>query len=308
MTKVVVCGAGFGAAVDVLGLDVTSELPDIVLVELADADAVARAAAIPAEVPRVAVGSAEHQQLLRAAGSPLPISPTAEPATIGPLIAAALPERARAATRLVVVTGPRGGIGRTLLVAGLAERLAARMSVLVLDATGTGMAGWWLRLAPGPWSDLEGLVDELTTEHLGIVAAERERLRVIGGVSAMPSDALLAATARESVGLADVVLIDAPPLFDERTRALIGTADRAFLVATEEPAAVAALDGWVDEDRIWLIASRSRADRLGPHAVLRSLPDDPAAVRNAAHGPSPVGGALGRAYDEIAELLALDAT
>jgi hypothetical protein len=39
---------------------------------------------------------------------------------------------------------------------------------------------------------------------------------------------------------------------------------------------------------------------------MRELPDDPASVRSAMRGPSAVGGALGRAYDDLAELLAID--
>ena len=306
MTRVAVRGAVFDEAIEVLGLERVDDRPDVVLVDLGDATAVAGAAEISPDVPRVAIARPEQERLLRAAGRAVAMAPSARPAAIGPLIAAALPRRQRGATRLVVVTGPRGGTGRTLLVTGLSERLSARASVLVLDATGSGSAAWWLRLAPGPWSDLEGLIEELTAEHLGVVAAERERLRVIGGVSPMPSVALLVATARAAVGIADVVIVDAPPLFDERTRTLMASADRVIVVTTDEPAALAAIDGPIDGERIWLIASRCRAARLGAPAPFRALPDDPAAVRGAARGPSVVGGALGRAYDELAELLAID--
>jgi hypothetical protein len=306
MTRAVICGTVFEAAVTVLGLEAVGERPEVVLVDLADADAVARAAGMPGDVPRVAVGRPEQERLLRAAGCALAVAPSAEPAAIGPLVRAALPAPSRGRTRLVVVTGSQGGTGRTLLVAGLAERLATRVAVLVVDATGSGMAGWWLRCLPGPWSDLEGLVDELTTEHLGIVAAERDRLRVIGGAPEMPSAALVAAVTRESIGLADIVIVDAPTLFDERARALTDAADRVLLVAAEDPAAVGAVGASLDERRTWLIASRSRAERLGPHPVVRALPDDPAAVGSARRGPAPVGGPLGRAYDDLAELLALE--
>lgn len=307
MTRAAVCGAIFGAAVDVLGLEPAGDHPELVLLDLDDPRAIATAVAIPDDVPRVVVGTDAHESLLRAIGCrSVAFARSAEAAVLGPLIAAASPARARRATRLAVVTGARGGVGRTLLVTNLAARLAARTSIVVLDATGTGAAGWWLRLAAGPWSDMEGLVDELTPEHLGIVAAERERLRAIGGASAMPSAALLVATARAAGGLADLVLVDAPSLFDERTRALTAIADRVLVVATDDPVSLAAIDGSSADDRTWLIASRCRAERLGAHAVLRSLPDDPASVRAAARGPSPVAGALGRAYDEVAELLAID--
>lgn len=306
MTRVAVCGSVFDEVIALLGLEPVGERADLVLVDLADDTAVGAAAQIPPDVPRVVVGRPEHDRLLRAAGCSVAIAPAPVPAVIGPLVAAARPPRSRGRTRLVVVTGPRGGTGRTLMVAALADRLSAHASVLVLDATGSGTAAWWLRVAAGPWSDLEGLVDELTAEHLAVVAAERERLRVVGGVSPMPSVPLLLAAARAAVGIAEVVIVDAPALFDERTRALIEVADRVLLVTTDDPAAVAATEGSLDGERIWWIASRCRGDRLGTHTAFCALPDDPAAVRAAARGPSVVGGALGRAYDELAEILAID--
>jgi cellulose biosynthesis protein BcsQ len=217
-----------------------------------------------------------------------------------------MPSRPRERTRLVLITGPRGGVGRTLLAVGLAGRLAARSSVVVLDATGSGSAGWWLGLSPGPWSDLESLAEELTAEHLDIVAAQRERLRLVGGVSAMPSVGLVMAAARAATAIAEIVIVDAPPIFDERTRALETIADRVLLVAGDDPTSVAAIAAAADEQRVWLIASRCAATSLAGRSVMRHLPDDGGSVRCAAGGPSAVGGALGRAYDDLSELLAID--
>jgi hypothetical protein len=306
MTRAALCGAALAACAGILGLEVVEEHPEIVLVDLDDVDAIARAAAIPAEVPRIAVGGPERELLLRALGSGIAFSRSADAASIGPLIAIATPARPRGRTRLVVVTGPRGGVGRTLLATGIAARLAARSSVIVLDVTGSGAAGWWLRLVPGPWSDLESLADELTAEHLGIVAAERDRLRLVGGTSAMPSVGLVMAAAHAATAIAEIVIVDAPSLFDERTRALGSIADRVLLVASEDPTSLAAIEVSIDEQRTWLIASRCRAGSLAGRSVMRELPDDPGSVRSAGRGPSAVGGALGRAYDELAELLAID--
>lgn len=307
MTRVAVCGASLAAAAAVLGLEAVDERPELVLVDLGDPLAVARSAAIPPEVPRVAVAPPEHELLLRAAGcGSVALARSPDPAVVGPLIASSIPERRRRPTRLVVVTSASGGAGRTLLAVNLATRLAARSSVLLVDATGSGAAGWWLRLAPASWSDLEGLVDELAAEHLAIVAAERERLRMVGGASAMPSVALLLAAVRAADALSELVIVDAPSILDERTRALSELADRVLVLAVEEPAALAALDGGLSE-RTWLVASRSRAPSIGGHAAIRSLPSDPGAVRAAARGPSAVGGALGSAYDDLAELIAIDA-
>jgi len=56
------------------------------------------------------------------------------------------------------------------------------------------------------------------------------------------------------------------------------------------------------------MASQSRAPRLGARAAFRALPRDEAAVAAALSGRRAAGGALGRAYDELAELIALDAS
>lgn len=308
MTRVVVCGTAFASAVDLLGLAEVDERADLVLVDLSDPEALARAGGVPPAVPRIVLGSSDHELLLRALGvTAVALATSASAAALGPLITAATPARGRGATRLAVVTAVAGGSGRTLLAVNLAMRLATRASVLLVDITGSGAAAWWLRLAPGPWSDLEGLVDELTAEHLAIVAAEQGRLRLIGGRSAMPSVPCVLAVARASASIADLVLVDAPSVRDERTRAVMEVADRVLVLAAGDGASAATLDGIPDGEGTWIIGSRGRRGRYGDHVPLRSLPDDPAAVRAAARGPDPVAGALGRVYDELADLLALDA-
>lgn len=305
MTRVAICGSSLAAPAAVLGLDAVDERPDLVLVDLADPTGVRVAAAIPAAVPRVVVAGAGHDELLRALGcQALAVARSSDPAVLGPLIASALPTAPRRATRLVVITSAGGGSGRTLLAANLAARLVPR-SVLVLDATGTGAAGWWLRLAPAPWSDLEGLVDELAAEHIAIVAAERDGVRLVGGAPSLPSRGLLAAAARAALGVTELVIVDAPSLLDERTAVLREQADRVLVLVRDDAASHVALDALETGD--WVLASRWRAERIAGRDVLRSLPDDVGAVRAAARGPGPVGGALGRAYDEVAELIALDA-
>lgn len=299
MTRVAVCGERLHDAARALGFEMDHARPELALVDLDDAAALAAAAAIPHGVPRIVIGRTEYGTLLRAAGCDVAVAPSPEPAVIGPLVASALPAPARRPTRLVVVTGPHGGTGRTMLVAELAERIARRLSVLVIDATGSGDAAHRLGLAPAAWTDLEGLVDELTTEHLGIVAAQRDGLRIVGGAPAMPSPPLLATVVREAVGLADIAIIDAPSIRDDRTAALRAAADRVLLVASADDP----IDAWVDQ-RTWPIVTRSRAEHIGAHAAMRSLPDDPAASREA----PPIGGPLGRAYDELADLLVIDAT
>jgi hypothetical protein len=306
VTRVLACGDTFAAAIETLGLEPVDDRPELVLVDVDDDAALARAAVVPAEVPRIAIVGPERDLILRAIGSAVPVALSSHPAAIGPLLARLAPTRARPATRVVVVTGVAGGIGRTLLTVNLAARIGLRASVLVLDATGSGAASWWLGLAPGSWSDLEGLVDELTVEHIAVVASERERVRLIGAHGAMPSTALLLATARACEGWTDLVLVDAPTLVDERARGLAQVADRLLVLVSDVAPHAAALDAVPVDERTWVIASRSRPERIAGRAVLRALPDDPSAVRAATRGPSVAGGLLGRAYDDLAELLALD--
>ncbi len=306
MTRVLVCGSTFAEAVEILGLEPVEDGPDLVLVDVDDDAAVARAAEVPADVPRIAVVGPERDAIIRAVGSAVPVALSSHPAAVGPLVARVAPGRARRVTRVVVVTAIAGGLGRTLLTVNLASRIGARSSVLVLDATGTGAAAWWLGLAPGSWSDLEGLVEELTADHIAVVASEKERIRLIGASGSMPTAGLLSATARAGEGGTDLVLIDAPGTADERTRALIEIADRVVVLAPDGGLPTSALDSLPIDDRFWLIASRSRVDRVGGHPVLRALPDDPGSVRAALRGPSAMSGALGRAYDDLAELLSLD--
>jgi hypothetical protein len=307
MTRVAICGSAFDDAAELLGLERVDEGARVVLVDVRDAQAIAAAAALPPDLARIAVGGPEHEILFRALGSRgCAFATSADPAAIGPLIRAAAPALPRRASRSIAVTSAAGGSGRTLLVANLAGRLALRMSVVVVDLTGTGSAAWWLGVSCGPWSDLEGLVDELNSEHLAVVAAENGGVRVLGGPSVMPSAALTEAVLRVAPALGDLVLIDAPPLADERTRALAGVVDRLVVLAADRPSADA-LDV-AEDDRIWLVASRSRAARIAGRPVLRALPDDPRSVSTALRGRVATGGALGRAYDDLAELLAIDAS
>jgi hypothetical protein len=148
---------------------------------------------------------------------------------------------------------------------------------------------------------------ELTPEHLAVVASERGAVRVVGGSGSMPSAELGAAATRAALALVDVVIVDAPPLRDERARSIGTLADRALVLAADDPASRAQL-GAIPKDDHWILASRAERAELGGHSVMRSLPDDAAAVRAAAEGDGMVGGTLGRAYDDLAELLAIDAT
>lgn len=308
MTRVAVCGrADLDAAAATLGLEAVEERPDLVIVDLEDPPSVRRAAFHAADVPRVLIAQDGAAELLRAIGSGVQAVRSCDPAVLGPAVVEVLPAHPRGRTRSVVVTSPTGGVGRTLLVANVAARLASTMTVLVLDATGTGAAGWWLGATPSPWSDLEGLVEELGPEHLAIVASEvHPRLRVVGGGPLAPTRALVVAAARAGAQLADLVLIDAPLLADPTAIALAELADRLVVLCADHPHALAILEASLDRDA-WILASDPASSRIAGRDVLRSIPRDAGSVEAAERDRAPVRGGLGRAYDEVAELIAIDA-
>lgn len=305
MTRVAVCGGPeLAAAAEALGLSESAE-PELVLLDAGCEAALVRAAAFAAEIPRVIVAAGALGGLLRAAGSRY-VAPGAAPEVLGPYVAAAIPPARRELTRRIVITAARGGAGRTLLAVGLAQRLASAGPLWLVDATGTGAASWWLRADARAWSELEPMTGELSIEHLRIVAAgPLPGLAVLGGAGAAPSPSLLAACLRE-LGR-ELVLIDAPLLSDERTRELRAGTDlarRTLVLTYPDSASLAALAAH-DLTGAWLVGSQGTPAGVD---VLRSLPRDDAAVAGALPARGRIGGRLGRAYDELAELLAIDAT
>lgn len=307
MTRALVCGGDdLRHAAAVLQLTVVDDRPELALVDLRRPDMIARAATLPPSVPRIVVCAPEQRPTLVAAGlGDAAIAESAEPADLGPLVFAAMPT-IRRPTRTVAVTASRGGVGRTLLVANLAVRVAPLSSVAVLDLTGSGALGWWLRTACAPWSDLESLAGELSADHLAVLGQEvRPGLRVLGGRGGAPSNALATAALAAALELAEIVLVDGPTLAEPRTALLTERADRVLEVAYEDPASLSCLSDQALPS--WLIASQSFATRLGGREVFRALPPDARAVGEAMRSREPVRGALGRAYDDLADLIAIDA-
>ncbi|MDQ2914255.1 MAG: hypothetical protein M3T56_13485 [Chloroflexota bacterium] len=304
-------GAELVSAVAVLGLiTVEGARADLAIIDLRDVDALSRATTLAPEVPRVVVLGEEHVALAAALGIPgRSVARSCEPAVLGPLIAATLPPTRRVSTRSILVTSVRGGAGRSLLVSNLARRLALLRATLCLDLTGDGTLGWWLGSTSGGWSDLEDLTDELTAEHLGVVATNAAPgLRVVGGPPHAPSVRLAQSAFRAALELSEIVLVDAPILSDERTRLLAGSVDRVIVMSYDDPVSVAALASADVPDGAWLIASQSTATSLGGRDVFRALPRSEGAIAAATSRPSAIGGALGKAYDEFAEIIAIDAT
>jgi hypothetical protein len=178
---------------------------------------------------------------------------------------------------------------------------------MAIDATGTGALGWWLAVEPRPWADLEALAGELRAEHVELVATPAgPRLAVVGGAPALPSADVLAMTIAAARERADLLLIDAPALPDDRAHTAATRSDRVLVLSYADAASRAALASADVPAGAWLIGSQCQADP--PVDAFRVLPRDERAIADALATQGRAGGALGRAYDELAELLAIDAT
>ena len=305
MIRVAICGGDeLRSSCVALGLE-ESSAPRVVLADLRYPGAAEQAASYPPAVPRILIATPEQAACLAALGATTSrLIASADPATIGPLIAELVPNPARERTRVVTLTAARGGVGRTLCAANLARRLAAFGSVLALDATGTGAFAWWLGVDARPWSELEVLSAELRAEHLELVATPvAPRLTLIGGAPAVPSLEALIATISVARTLADLVVVDAPPLADHRAQACAARSDRVLVLSYADAASSAALGAAALPESVWLIGSQAPID-----GAFRVLPRDERAIGDALEQRGTIGGVLGRAYDELAELLAIDAS
>jgi hypothetical protein len=304
VTRAAICGgAALREACAALGLE-PSDAPRVVIADLREPGAAAAAATFAAKLPRVVIATAEQAAILDAIGTSVLVARSIDPEAIGPLVARAIPRPARDRTRVVTFTAARGGSGRTVCAANLARRLSRDGTVLAIDATGTGALGWWLGAEPRPWSELEALAAELRAEHLEVVATPiGPRLSVVGGPPSAPTPDVLAAVVTAARDLADLVLVDAPLLADERTRRITARSDRVLVHSYADPASSAALASSELPAGAWVFGSQGPVD-----GAFRTLPRDEPAIADALATRGPVRGALGRAYDEVAELLAIDAS
>jgi len=310
--RAIVCGGDeLRSSASALGIVVAdAATADLALIDLRDPSAVGQAAILPRELARVAVIDDAQRDIVAALGIRAGLAAAScEPAVLGPLIAAALPPSRRRATRSVLITSVRGGSGCSLLAANLCRRLAPVRSTLALDTSGGIGLSWWLGATAAGWHDLEDLSDELTAEHLAVVALEAAPgLRIAGGPPDAPSVAVCRAAVRAALELVEFVVIDGASVAEERTRELAALVDRALVVTYDDPASVAALTTAEIPQDAWIIASQSLAATIGGHEVFRALPRAEHEVAAAASGPRAVGGRLGAAYDELAELLVIDAS
>lgn len=303
-------GDDLRASVRALGLEPSSEGAVVALVDTRSDDALRAAALLPPAIPRVGLVAESDLPLLAALGIDASrLVRSIEPAVLGPVVMALIPTEVRPATRVVLVSGVRGGVGRTLLVANVAHRISAKLRVCVVDATGSGAVSWWLGCTPRPWIELEGLADELSADHLALLAeSPRAGIHVLGGAPHSPTVAVLSATVRAAMALDDLVIVDAPNIGDHLFRALRVLSPRILVLAYDDPWSTPALHSDPVMNDTWILASQSRATAIGSLPVFRALPRDEAAVAAALGSRAPIRGALGKAYDELAELLVIDAT
>jgi hypothetical protein len=294
-----------------LGIEIVEpEKASVAVVDLRDAQFVSMAAGLPRELPRIVVMDDGHRPLIDALGFPLSaIASSCEPAVLGPLITSVIPAARRQATRSIVITSVRGGAGRTLLAANLARRLARQRPTLAVDLTGSGDLGWWLGAHPSSWRELEGMSEELNVDHLAVLAVEvAPGLRLAGGPPVAPSGPLALAAVRAGLELAELVVVDAANLAEPRTQLVVERADRVLVLTYADPVAIAALESIDLPPDAWLIGSQGSSLALGGHEIFRVLPRDEDAVTSAANGPRAASGALGAAYDDLAGLIAIDAS
>ncbi len=99
------------------------------------------------------------------------------------------------------------------------------------------------------------------------------------------------------------MLVDLPLLADERSRQALSRSDRRLVLAYPDAASTAALSTAELPADPWIVAAQGPID-----GAFRVLPRDEDSVADAIARSGVVGGALGRAYDELAELLAIDAS
>ena len=178
--------------------------------------------------------------------------------------------RARVAgrrARIVTVTSGKGGVGKTTLVANLGLELARLgKSVLMFDGD-LGLANLAILFNQAPKRTLEdalagrcGLEDVVLTinERLTLLPASTGATR-LADLGDDDRAALVQDIARLCRG-SDVLLIDTGAGIGAIVQALIGVADRAFLVTTHEPTALSDAYGLVKSIRRGLAGSGPRIE------------------------------------------------
>ena len=117
----------------------------------------------------------------------------------------------------------------------------------------------------------------------------------------MPAVELASAAIAAALDLVDLVIVDAPPPADPVARAAMAGADRVLALTYDDPVSRAVREAAALPESAWWIGAQGPADD-----AFRSLPRDERSIADALAARRPVHGGLGAAYDELAELLAID--
>ena len=183
------------------------------------------------------------------------------------------PGAAGAVGNLVVVAGPRGGVGTTTVavtLAGALLRLGRRVCLVDLTTTG-GHVGLHLRVpAPTTWANLPAAPDSTTTAQLlvrhesGLLVLAAPNVPVRQGPPATPFRAALEAL---QIFFNDVI-VDVDTVHDDAAWAALGLAGQILVVATPEVSAIHTAIG-----TLRLLESVRRADARVAVALNHVSPD-----------------------------------
>lgn len=151
-------------------------------------------------------------------------------------------ERTNMAGRVISFLSPKGGVGKTVLATntavGIAQRDGGRVILLDLNRQ-FGDAGLFLGMPPNvDASDFTSLLDRLDGDLLsGLLQSHKSGVDVLLAPARMDfsqrmTEAQLERLLRVARSIADFVVVDTAPTFDENVRTLLSESDGVFLVTT----------------------------------------------------------------------------
>ncbi len=232
---------------------------------------------------------------------PIPVAPAA--ATAGaPAVEAGRPDRD---TSVIAVLGTKGGVGRTFLATNLAialrQRTGKRVTLVDADLAFGDVAVLMNVTKAKTWVDVAQLGSSLDAEVLGEILTEHSSGIQLLLAPFKPQDAEIVTPEHFQMAMsclrrmADFVVIDTRPGFDELMLAVMDSADCLLYVLTMEMTAikdarqfleVAELLGYRNK-RLFLVLNRMNTysgipvadieENLKQELVVR-IPDDPAPV------------------------------
>lgn len=188
------------------------------------------------------------------------------------------------ASRLVCVTGGKGGVGKTNVAANLGLALCSLGSRVVLFDADLGLANLDMILGLEPRYTLEHVVRGQVDDLRDVVMDGPGGLKVVAGGSGIAELANLPGAAvqrllRGLMGLqelGDTVVIDTSAGIHQTVLSFIVSAHETLLVTTPEPTAVAAayatmkaVSTQIQDPRFFLVVNMARSDQEGQEAIDR---------------------------------------